>query len=240
VSTVAKAPIYEVFFSFQGEGPYTGLPQVFLRIAGCNLQCGYCDTSYSTLISKRAKYLTSDEILKKVCFISDQNKNIFKQLDVDKPSISITGGEPLIYANFLKELLPKFQEKGFSIYLETNATLPKSLKKVIKFCDVISMDFKFPSECGKSFWEEHKEFLKISKNKAFVKCVITKNTELKEIIKSAEIIKNISKNTSLILQPSISKNIPAIQNLYTFHHKAKKILSNVYLMVQMHKVYSIR
>jgi organic radical activating enzyme len=240
VLIVAKVPIYDVFFSFQGEGLYTGLPQVFLRLAGCNLRCGYCDTSYSTVVSKKAKYLTSDEILKKVCFICDQNKNIFKRLDIDKPSISITGGEPLIYVDFLKELLPKFHEKGFSIYLETNATLPKNLKKVIQFCDIISMDFKFPSECGKNFWKEHKEFLKISKNKAFIKCVITKNTELKEIIKSAEIIKSTSKNTSLILQPSIDKNIPAIQDLYTFYNQAKKTISNVYLMVQMHKVYDIR
>jgi organic radical activating enzyme len=240
VSVATKAPIYEIFFSFQGEGLYTGLPQVFLRFAGCNLQCGYCDTSYSTTVSKKAKYLISDEILKRVCFIYARNKSVFKRLDMDKSYISITGGEPLIYADFLKGLLPKLQEKGFSIYLETNATLPKNLKKVIKFCDVISMDFKFSSECGRSFWKEHKEFLNIAKNKAFVKCVITKNTKLQEITKSAEIIKSISKKISLILQPSIDKNIAAIQNLYTFYHQARKILPNVYLMVQMHKVYSIR
>ncbi|MDR2436488.1 MAG: 7-carboxy-7-deazaguanine synthase QueE [Endomicrobium sp.] len=240
MTVVTKVPVYEIFFSFQGEGLYTGLPQLFLRLAGCNLQCGYCDTSYSIIVSKKAKCLTSDEILKKLCFIYNKNKNVFKRLDIDRPSISITGGEPLIYADFLKGLLPKLKENGFSLYLETNATLPKNLKKVIKFCDVISMDFKFPSECGKSFWKEHKEFLKISKNKAFVKCVITKNTKLQEIIKSAEVIKSISKNISLILQPSIDKNIPAIQDLYTFYCQAKKILSNVYLMIQMHKIYNIR
>jgi organic radical activating enzyme len=238
VSVAIKAPIYEIFFSFQGEGLYTGLPQVFLRFAGCNLQCGYCDTSYSTIVSKKAKYLTYNEILEKVSFIYSKNKNAFKKLDA--PSVSITGGEPLIYIDFLEELLPRLQKKGFSIYLETNATFSKNLKKIIKFCDVISMDFKFPSECGKSFWKEHKEFLKISKNKASVKCVITKNTKLQEITKSTEIIKSISKSIPLILQPSIDKNIAPIQNLYAFYRQAKKNLSNVYLMVQMHKVYNIR
>jgi organic radical activating enzyme len=240
VPVATKAPIYEMFFSFQGEGPYAGLPQVFLRFAGCNLKCDYCDTSYSTVVSKKAKYLNSDEILKEICFIYAKNKSVFKRLDIDKPSISVTGGEPLTHVNFLEELLPKLREKGFSVYLETNGTLPKNLKKVIKFCDVVSMDFKFASDCGENFWKEHKEFLKVSKNKTLVKCVITKNTKLQEITKSAELIKSISKNISLILQPSIDKNVPAMQNLHRFYHQARKILPNVYLMVQMHKVYKIR
>ncbi|MDR2818599.1 MAG: 7-carboxy-7-deazaguanine synthase QueE [Endomicrobium sp.] len=240
MSLVTKDPVYEIFFSFQGEGLYTGLPQVFLRFAGCNLKCRYCDTSYSTVISKKAKYLSSDEILKKIYSVYTKNKSTFNRLDIDKPSISITGGEPLIYVDFLKELLPKICEKGFSVYLETNGTLPKNLKEVIAFCDVVSMDFKFTSECGKTFWTEHRKFLKIAKNKVFVKCVITKNTKLQEIKKSAELIKSISKNISLILQPSIDKNIPDIQNLYKFYSQARKVYPNIYLMVQMHKVYKIK
>jgi organic radical activating enzyme len=240
VSLLTKAPVYEIFFSFQGEGLYTGLPQVFLRFAGCNLKCRYCDTSYSTVISKKAKYLRSEEILKKIYSVYSKNKSTFNRLDIDKPSISITGGEPLIYVDFLKELLPKIWEKGFSVYLETNGTLPKNLKEVIDFCDVVSMDFKFSSECGKTFWIEHREFLKIAKNKAFVKCVITKNTKLQEIKKSVGLIKSVSKNISLVLQPSIDKNIPDIQDLYKFYNQARKVYPNIYLMVQMHKVYKIK
>ncbi|MDR1245394.1 MAG: 7-carboxy-7-deazaguanine synthase QueE [Endomicrobium sp.] len=240
MSLLTKAPVYEIFFSFQGEGLYTGLPQVFLRFAGCNLKCRYCDTSYSTVISKKAKYLRSEEILKKIYSVYSKNKSTFNRLDIDKPSISITGGEPLIYVDFLKELLPKIWEKGFSVYLETNGTLPKNLKEVIDFCDVVSMDFKFSSECGKTFWIEHREFLKIAKNKAFVKCVITKNTKLQEIKKSVGLIKSVSKNISLVLQPSIDKNIPDIQDLYKFYNQARKVYPNIYLMVQMHKVYKIK
>ncbi|MDR2644584.1 MAG: 7-carboxy-7-deazaguanine synthase QueE [Endomicrobium sp.] len=240
MSLLTKAPVYEIFFSFQGEGLYTGLPQVFLRFAGCNLKCRYCDTSYSTVISKKAKYLRSEEILKKIYSVYSKNKSTFNRLDIDKPSISITGGEPLIYVDFLKELLPKIWEKGFSVYLETNGTLPKNLKEVIAFCDVVSMDFKFSSECGKTFWIEHREFLKIAKNKAFVKCVITKNTKLQEIKKSVGLIKSVSKNICLVLQPSIDKNIPDIQDLYKFYNQARKVYPNIYLMVQMHKVYKIK
>lgn len=234
------APIYEVFFSFQGEGLYTGQPQIFIRFAGCNLNCNYCDTAYSKVVSKRAKYLTVEEIINKSYFLYLKNKQIFETLNIKKPTVSITGGEPLIYISFLEKLFHNLKNKSFDIYLETNGTLTKNLKRVIKFCDIVSMDFKFASECAKSFWKEHREFLNTAKNKVFVKCVITKNTKLQEIIKSADIIKSISIKIPLILQPSIDKNVAEIQRLYSLYTQARKIIPNVYLMTQMHKVYKIR
>ncbi|MCA6084890.1 7-carboxy-7-deazaguanine synthase QueE [Candidatus Endomicrobiellum agilis] len=239
--TEIQSPIYEVFFSFQGEGLYTGFPQIFVRFAGCNIKCGYCDTSYSATISEKTKYYAADELVAAICELYRNNK---KNFVFGKPSIALTGGEPLMYVDFLEVLLPELKEKGFSIYLETNGTLPHKLTRIIKFCDTVSMDFKFASECKRSFWKEHENFLKTAKNKAsdevFVKCVITENTNISEIKKSANIIKDISKESPLILQPSIDKNVPAIQNLYKFYVAAKKIIPNVYLMAQMHKVYKIR
>ncbi|MDR0977565.1 MAG: 7-carboxy-7-deazaguanine synthase QueE [Endomicrobium sp.] len=233
-------PIYEVFFSFQGEGLYTGQPQIFVRTAGCNVNCSYCDTSYSKIISYEADYLSSDMLLKNVCLVYRENREIFQSLNMKNPVVSITGGEPLIYTAFLKSFFKKLKDKNFDIYLETNGTLPENVKEIVGFCDVVSMDFKFPSDCAKDFWEVHKEFLEVTKEKAFVKCVITKNTKLQEIIKSAELIKSIDQNLSLILQPSIDRDTPLIQNLYVFYHEAKKMLLNVYLMVQMHKIFAIR
>jgi organic radical activating enzyme len=237
----ARAPFYELFFSFQGEALYTGLPQIFVRFSGCNLKCNYCDTIYSTIISKKAKYLTIDEVINKIDLLYKENK---KKFVFGKPSVVFTGGEPLMYADFLEVLLPKLKRKGFSIYLETNGTLPKKLKQVIEFCDTISMDFKLPSESNKTFWKEHKTFLKIAQNKAscqaFTKCVITKNTTISEIKKSANIIKDISKEIPFVLQPSIDKNKPEIQNLYKFYTEVQKITNNAHLMVQMHKIFKVR
>ncbi|MDR2395025.1 MAG: 7-carboxy-7-deazaguanine synthase QueE [Endomicrobium sp.] len=235
-----QAPFYEIFFSFQGEALYTGLPQIFVRFAGCNIKCSYCDTNYSIIVSKKAKYLTTKEVIEKIEILYKKHKKNFTST---KPSIAFTGGEPLLYTDFLKELLPKLKMKGFNAYIETNGTLYRSLKQVIRFCDIVAMDFKLPSECKKSFWEEHKKFLKIIiSNKiddAFIKCVITKNTTLKEIKQTVKIVKPLTNDISLILQPSLDKNKPMIQNLHLFYTFAKKFIPNVHIMVQMHKIYKI-
>ncbi|AKL97382.1 7-carboxy-7-deazaguanine synthase QueE [Endomicrobium proavitum] len=238
------APVYEVFFSYQGEGPYTGTPQIFVRFAGCNIKCNYCDTAYSIKISDNAKYYSSQELLAEIEKILKKmdcrGASRFAMTGTSKPSIAITGGEPLIHADFLKVFLPALKKYGFQVYLETNGTLPKNLKKIISFCDIVSMDFKFQSECKKSFWKEHKEFLKIAKDKVFVKCVVTKNTSLNEIKRSGQIIRSASKKICLILQPSTGKDIPLAKNLSAFYTELKKTLPNVLIMPQLHKILRIR
>ncbi|MCL2145293.1 MAG: 7-carboxy-7-deazaguanine synthase QueE [Endomicrobia bacterium] len=233
-----KVPVYEIFFSYQGEGLYTGLPQIFVRFAGCNIKCGYCDTAYSVKISDKAYYMSAQDLLKQIKKIYKDNK---KSFSFGKPSVALTGGEPLIHAGFLKYFLPMLRKEGFCAYLETNATMPERLKKILKFCGIVSMDFKFASDCGKSFWKKHEEFLKIAKNKVFIKCVITNKTKFAEIQKSVSIIKKISKNTHLILQPSADKRSrPKLADIYRFYSYAQKQLPNIHLMAQMHKVYGMR
>ncbi|MDR3071818.1 MAG: 7-carboxy-7-deazaguanine synthase QueE [Endomicrobium sp.] len=236
-----RVPVYEIFFSFQGEALYTGVPQIFVRFAGCNIKCNYCDTPYSIAVSENTQLYTSDDLFVKILELYKNNRQKFT---AGNPFIAFTGGEPLIYSEFLKILLPRLKKEGFSIYLETNGTLSQKLKQIVKLCDVISMDFKLTSECGISFWKEHRKFLKIATDNAtsetFIKCVITKNTNILEIKKSVSIINDIAKKTHLVLQPSVDKNIPAIEDLYKFYTEAKKLIPNVSLMVQMHKIYNIR
>jgi organic radical activating enzyme len=230
-----KAPVYEIFFSYQGEGLYAGMPQIFVRFAGCNIKCSYCDTAYSIKVSEKAVYMTSEELKNKIKIL---HKKYIKLLP-KKPSVSITGGEPLIHTDFLKVFLPEIKKEGFSVYLETNSTLPEQVKKIINFCDIISMDFKFASDCKKNFMKKHEQFLKISKNKAFIKVVITNKTKMPEIKKAVETIKKISKNTHFILQLSTGKDKPKMKNIHEFYSYALKNLPKAHLMTQIHKIYNI-
>lgn len=241
------APTDEIFFSYQGEGIYAGMPQIFVRFAGCNIKCSYCDTANSQKISSKTKFLTAPEIIREAVKLYNKNK---KAMILPKfcgkqrlKSISITGGEPLLQIDCLKEFLPLALQEGFEVYLETNGAMPQNLKKIVSLCSIISMDFKMPSACGKSFWKEHKEFLQTASNAGkavFVKIALTKETKLIEIVKSAEIIKAVSKNIPLILQPSLSKDKGKLQDIFLFRSIAAKDLNDVRVMPQMHKLYNLK
>ncbi|SKB00285.1 Organic radical activating enzyme [Caloramator quimbayensis] len=93
--------ISEIFSSVQGEGSYLGCPASFIRLAGCNLRCSWCDTDFSL------KYvMTTQEIIDKIKY----------------EKVIITGGEPTIYD--LKPLLLELKKRGKVTMLETNGTNP--------------------------------------------------------------------------------------------------------------------
>ncbi len=187
-----KAKIGEIFVSIQGEGPYVGVKQLFIRFCGCNLNCDYCDTN--EVSDKDSFEFTSEEL-----------KNYIKDFNLKTlHSISLTGGEPLIWADFLAEFLPLLKEifKG-KIYLETNSTLKKSLGKVIAYIDIISADIKLPSASGlENSFAVHDEFFRLAKmygKEIFAKIVFDENIlddEINNCLKLAE-----KYNLELILQP---------------------------------------
>jgi organic radical activating enzyme len=230
-----RAPIAEIFSSFQGEGLFIGQPQVFVRFSGCNLRCRYCDTPRTQTILPDIAYRSLAAIIDRVGAASRQGP---------KPRmVSLTGGEPLLYATFLKSLLPALRKMKLSTYLETNGTMPEALAPLIRWIDSVSMDIKLPSACGQAFWKEHREFLEAAGKKAFVKLVITDATTMDEVRRSVKVMQNVSKEIPLVLQPvtlceSARNADPA--RLYSFLAYARAKLSRVYLTPQMHKIWNVR
>lgn len=106
--------ISEVFSSIQGEGLRQGNPTHFIRLAGCNLKCAFCDTRSAWT---GGADLTLEEILQRV-----------RALDRDAPAdwVCLTGGEPLLQA--VGPLIRKLRAEGFRIQVETNATLERPLR----------------------------------------------------------------------------------------------------------------
>ena len=95
--------VNEIFSSFQGEGVHTGLPTTFIRLAGCNLECNWCDTGYALKLTD-GDQMSTDLILRKV-----------KELGLDL--ICLTGGEPLLQKGTL-ELVRILLNNGYEIKLE--------------------------------------------------------------------------------------------------------------------------
>ncbi|MCA3051741.1 MAG: radical SAM protein, partial [Rhodocyclaceae bacterium] len=101
--------INEIFFSLQGESSRVGLPTVFVRLTGCPLRCGYCDTAYAF---HEGKTRTIDDVLAEVATHGAQY-------------VCVTGGEPLAQKNCLT-LLTRLCDAGYSVSLETSGALDVS------------------------------------------------------------------------------------------------------------------
>lgn len=232
-----QTEISEIFSSLQGEGPYLGVKQIFVRFGRCNMHCGYCDEL---------------EKMKEGAFTAYPLEKLLESVDLMElekgphHSVSLTGGEPFFYTKFLRNFLPKLKEKGFTTYLETNGTLPRELKQVVKWCDIIAMDLKPSSSTGdRHFYKEHEEFLKIAIQKeVFVKIVITPGTKKEEIERLVNVVKNINPKIPFILQPLsdlVGINTDSLKLIEReFFHLAKESLHDVRVIPQMHKIWGVR
>jgi len=238
-----EAQIHEIFSSFQGEGLYVGERQTFIRFAGCNLSCAYCDTPQALVLTKEYSVRTEKESKKHNNPVSVQQ---LLELTLAYPknlthSVSLTGGEPLLQVDFLKNFLPELKKEKLLIYLETNGVLPKHLEEIIDLVDIVSFDIKLPSATGLSpYWKEHKAALEVAYTKqVFTKVVVTKESKPKEIDEAATLIAEIDPDIPLIIQPvtphgHIKKPLP--EELFSFHAIAKRKLKQVKVIPQVHKL----
>jgi 7-carboxy-7-deazaguanine synthase len=142
--------ITEIFYSLQGETRTVGLPTVFIRLTGCPLRCGYCDTEYAFTGGER---LSLDAILE----ATDKYKAHY---------VTVTGGEPLAQKNCLP-LLKSLCDKGYEVSLETSGSIDISQ---VDPRVVIVMDLKTPASNEES--KNRYENLAIIKSSDQIKFVI--------------------------------------------------------------------
>jgi len=108
--------VHSIFYTIQGEGPYCGRPAIFVRLAGCNLQCPGCDTDYTSYKLGR-KRMSPVILLAAVNELKDD-----EYPDAPKPMIVITGGEP--FRQNISPVTMTFLRAGYEVQIETNGTLP--------------------------------------------------------------------------------------------------------------------
>jgi 7-carboxy-7-deazaguanine synthase len=107
----------EIFYSIQGEGAFTGTPAVFVRLAGCNLSCDFCDTDYSL------KFFASvDDVVQRV-----------RETGADCPMVILTGGEPLAQLE-TPALIEALRRDGRRVHIESNGTIFTDLPQDVWLC----------------------------------------------------------------------------------------------------------
>lgn len=228
-----EANIVEIFYGIQGEGLLLGIPQLFVRFARCNLRCRYCDTEEARDVVDICKVEMMDEVKNPISI--SQLVKIIRGFTSPYHSINLTGGEPLLQADFISQFLKTLRAK--MVYLETNGTLIDGLEKVVDLVDMISMDIKLPSTSGEGgLWDIHRGFLTLaSRKQVFVKVVVESCVDLGELAITISIIKEIDPSIPLIIQPQ-THNPPSHEELLRYYSIATSSLRDVRIIPQLHRL----
>ena len=115
--TSSTLRIAEIFYTLQGEGTWAGTPAVFVRLAGCNLACAFCDTDYA--IRSLAQI---DEVVARV-----------EELGGECPMVVLTGGEPLAQSA-TPALIDALRRAGRRVHIESNGTIFTELPRDVWLC----------------------------------------------------------------------------------------------------------
>jgi organic radical activating enzyme len=239
------ANLSEIFASIEGEGINAGRPAVFIRLAGCNLSCSFCDTRYAREASETASIhaggetseianpVSCDEIISLVTTGFDHTE-----------SVVLTGGEPLVQAPAVRYLAAGLRARGCSVQLETNGSLPDEFLTVRDTVDFVSMDIKLPStQQGKSLEADHRVFLRALRGlRAAVKIVITPEVTDAEIVAAADLVAGVNPYVPVFLQPAFSDSRPCVdaQKVLGLRDAMAGRLRDVRISIQLHKILGIR
>jgi 7-carboxy-7-deazaguanine synthase len=200
--------VSEIFFSLQGETSRVGLPTIFVRLTGCPLRCGYCDTQYAFY---GGESMPISSILERISSYGFHN-------------VTITGGEPLAQKKCLI-LLRMLCDAGYSVSLETSgaqdiSNVDRRVEKVI--------DIKTPGsgEVNKNYWT-NLEYLTQQDELKFVLCDEVDYQWAIETIRKY----HLDKICPVLFSPVYGKLDPAILASWVLRDRL-----HVRMQIQLHKL----
>ncbi len=207
--------ISEIFYSIQGESTFAGLPCVFIRLSGCNLQCSYCDSRYA--IEEQGKTLKVDDIIAEVAAYPEA-------------VVEITGGEPLLQKEVFL-LIERLLASGRQVLVETNGSLSISALPIEA---TVIMDIKCPGSGSTMLHPDNITEIRrragLRAGAAEIKFVLTGSNDYiwaKEMI----LQNDLSHIAPVLLSPA--------ESLFSARDLAKAILEDklqVRLQLQLHKI----
>lgn len=256
VSTPRRARLVEVFRSIQGEGRRVGERQVFVRFAVCDRKCRYCDTPES--IGGAPPEVRVERTPGSGVF--DPWPNPVEGEDLDRilaalagvgarPTVSLTGGEPLLQVAFLEEWLPARRDR-WSFVLETHGLLPDPLARVAAYLDEVVLDVKVPSATGEpTDWVAHAASVDVAREAglpATLKAVVAAGTTSDELERIYELFARAGAggDASCVLQP-VSPHpggpaSPSLEQLLAWQDRAEAAGLEVRVVPQVHRLMGIQ
>ncbi|MBU0730436.1 MAG: radical SAM protein [Proteobacteria bacterium] len=203
--------ISETFYSIQGESSFAGYPCAFIRLAGCNLRCTYCDSRYT--YEEVGHEVSVPDLLA----FTDQYPEAL---------VEITGGEPLVQEN-IYPLMTALVDSGRTVLLETNGSLDISRvpEKVVKI-----MDLKCPeSGMNKQMLMENIRRLTPKDDLKFVICSRLDYDWATETINDHQLL-GAPNGPTLIFSPALNRLEPALMARWLLEDKLQ-----IKMQVQLHK-----
>jgi len=248
----------EIFSSVQGEGPWVGSRTLFVRLARCDLRCRWCDSPHTWRPAGEARLereagsgrfeawktpLPVGELVEAARTLGPERHGF----------VSLTGGEPLLQPEAVRQLADGLRGGGARVLLETHGTLPEALESVLDVVDVVSMDWKAASEVRRAgarwrgseagFVDLHREFLALARRapETIVKLVVTPTTRDDEVDEAVKTVAETHPEACFVLQPVTPaggvRKTPTAQRLLALAGRASARLADVRLIPQTHKLY---
>jgi len=248
--------VSEMFLSAQGEGIHLGARQVFVRLAGCNLHCPYCDTPLAAeakpveALVRRGEDPKADEGVPNP-LEPERVVELVGSLGARTPlhSVSWTGGEPLLQPGGLGRAMECAREAGFRNYLETNGTLADAMAALAPLADFVAADVKLPSASGLEWNADSvRGFLSAAATCGngeglFVKVVVCDATAPGEVAAAARVLAEVGRATPMVIQPVSpvgGVRPPAADALLDLQAAALEHLEDVRIIAQAHKKLGLR
>lgn len=244
------ACVKEIFVSFQGEGLLVGERQIFLRLAGCNIRCSWCDTP-DALVAKDVPIARIEESPGGGKFRELENPMSVEAVLAEVRRIakahgpvrwvSVTGGEPTIWVRFLGELLPALKREDFRIFLETNSHYPEALRALAPWVDFVSADVKVPFADFDIDKRTYVEFLRlVPRGDLQVKVVVTRACPDEDVVEAARLVASVDRSHPLILQPVTrgfdASEAPPPARLLDLQRRCLEHLERVRVIPQTHRL----
>jgi organic radical activating enzyme len=236
----ADGIVSEIFRSFQGEGIHPGTPQIFIRFTGCDRSCRFCDTPDSREVKGEKTRIHLGGGKRWLRPNPWRPVDLAEQIDDFGPlPLWLTGGEPLLQAEFLASFLPRVAEKH-PVGLESHGLHFGVLASVLPHLRWIAAEAKLPSSTGEPLdWDAFTRFISIGREAVlFVKAVITASTDPGEVVEMFRRVHEVDGSTPVVLQPVTpagGAEAPEYEVLETLALQGLELLHDVRVVPQIHK-----